>query len=161
MREISKEVKHTFDSFEGEEKTFQIKKMNALEGSVLLKFVGEKLLPLFSAVQDVFVPSEDEEITEEELTARRSEAIMKLIPQALESISEDELMRFEQKCLNTVEILLPAGWQPVMRGKNFGVEELEYDPIAALLLCYEVVEFNLSGFFGGKGLASFLPNRNI
>ena len=157
MRETIKKVTR---EVEGEEMTFQIRKMNALSGSVLLKFVAEKLLPLFSGMQDMFNQEIKEGETAEEVAQKRSKAVMEIIPQALASISEEELISFEEKCLNTVDALKPAGWQPVMSGKNFGVEELENDPIAVLLLCYDVMEFNLGGFFGGKGLTSILPRKN-
>jgi len=157
MREIVKQVTREVG---GEEKTFQIRKMNALSGSVLLKFVAEKLLPLFGGMQDMFAQGIQDGETVEEVAKKRTDAIITIIPQALASISEEELTSFEERCLNTVDILMPAGWQPVMSGKNFGVEELEHDPIAVLLLCYDVLEFNLGGFFGGKGLSSILPRKN-
>ena len=161
MRETIKKVTRTV---EGEEMTFQIRKMNALSGSVLLKFVAEKLLPLFSGLQDLFAGEVKENATPEEveeIAKKRTESVMTIIPQALASISEEELIAFEERCLNTVDVLMPAGWQPVMSGKNFGIEEIENDPIAVLLLCYDVMEFNLGGFFGGKGLSSLLPLKNI
>lgn len=157
MRETTKQVVRKVND---EDRTFQIRKMNALSGSVLLKFVAEKFMPLLGGLQDMFTDNIEDQ-NEEEVVNKRMEAMMTIIPQALASISEEELMSFEQRCLNTVDILMPAGWQPVMVGKNFGVEELEYEPITILLLCYDVVEFNLGGFFGGKGLTSLRPPQSI
>ena len=156
MRETIKTVTH---EIEGKECSFQIKKMDALKASFLLKFVTEKLLPLLEAAKDVFI-EHDEKETEEEVVQKRMTTIMTVVPQALASISEEELRNFEIKCLQTVNMWLPAGWQPVMMGDKFGVEEVEYDPMIALILCYEVVEFNFKGFFGGKGLSSLLPRQS-
>lgn len=155
MREIVKKVVHTVDE---EELTFQVHKMNALDGSYLIKFVAEKLIPLFDSFQTLFSsPEGEEEVDVEEEARKRSEAIVEVLPKALASISKEELHSFQKQCLNNVDMMLPAGWQKVMSGDTFGVEEVEYDPLLALMLCYDVVEFNFSGFFGGKGLSSLLP----
>lgn len=155
MREIVKKVVHTVDE---EELTFQVHKMNALDGSYLIKFVAEKLIPLFDSFQTLFsAPEGEEEVDVEEEARKRSEAIVEVLPKALASISKEELHSFQKQCLNNVDMMLPAGWQKVMSGDTFGVEEVEYDPLLALMLCYDVVEFNFSGFFGGKGLSSLLP----
>ena len=155
MREIVKKVVHTVDE---EELTFQVHKMNALDGSYLIKFVAEKLIPLFDSFQTLFSsPEGEEEVDVKEEARKRSEAIVEVLPKALASISKEELHSFQKQCLNNVDMMLPAGWQKVMSGDTFGVEEVEYDPLLALMLCYDVVEFNFSGFFGGKGLSSLLP----
>lgn len=152
MRETVKKVTHEID---GEEATFQIHKMNALEGSFMIKFVAEKLIPLVDGFQTMFEES-DEDATVEEVAKKRTENIMDIVPKALASISEEELIGFEKKCLRHVEMLMGAGWQKVMIDNDFGVEEVEYDPLLALMLCFDVVQFNFSGFFGGKGLSSLL-----
>ena len=147
---------------EGEKLTFQVHKMNALDGSFLLKFVAEKIIPLIDGFQAIFVAPEGE-ITEEnieEIAKKRTDSILEVVPKALASISKEELFDFEKQCLNNVDLLLPAGYQKVMSGGSFGVEEVEYDPILALILCYDVVQFNFSGFFAGRGLSSLLPNLN-
>jgi len=160
MRDIVKTVKHEFGE-EGakEEMIFQIHKMNALDGAWLIKFVAEKIIPLIDGFKSVFSVT-GEIKTEEEMkkaTEARAEAITKILPVALASISKEELYSFEKQCLNSVEMMKPAGWQRVMSGDTFGVEEVEYDPILGLVLCYDVIEFNFAGFFGGSGLSSVLP----
>lgn len=155
MRET---VKSVFHEVEEEKCEFQIHKMDALQGACLLKFVTEKLVPLIGGVQEIFEKTEGDD--QDAVIKDRTEKIMKIIPKALESISDKELIDFEKRCLRTVEIKKPAGWQPVMIGDDFGVDELAYDPLTALVLCYDVVEFNFGGFFGGKGLASVLPLPN-
>lgn len=159
MREIVKNVKHNIDE---EEAVFQIHKMNALDGSYLIKFVAEKLIPLFESFQTMFGFGEEISTEEEikEAAKKRSDAIMNVLPKALASITKEELHSFQKQCLNNVDMMKPAGWQKVMNGESFGVEEVEYDPLLALLLCYDVIEFNFSGFFGGKGLSSLRPPQN-
>lgn len=155
MREMSKTVKHEID---GNEILFQIRKMNALDGSYMLKFVAEKLLPLVGGFQNIFAKQseEDEGKTEDEIAETRTDMLMEMIPKALQTISKDELLDFEKQCLRLVDMMKPAGWQPVMMGDFFGVEEVEYDPIMALTLCYDVIQFNFAGFFAGRNLASIL-----
>jgi len=159
MRITTKEVKHEID---GQEMTFQIKKMDALRGSYLMKFCAEKFLPVFTKAQHMFNDEEAPKNEEEakELARVRTEQIFTLIPEVLASMTEEELISFETRCLQTVEVLKPAGWQPVMVGNHFGVEELEDDIKTVLILCYEVVEFNMGSFFGGKNLASLLPHKS-
>lgn len=158
MRITTKEVKHEVD---GKEMTFQIRKMDALHGSSLMKFCAEKFLPVFNSVQALFVdskPEKEEDI--ERIAMERTESVFELIPKALAQISDEELINFEKRCLKTVDVLMPAGWQPVLMGDAFGVEELEDDIKTVLLLCYEVAEFNLGSFFGGKSLGSLLNRQN-
>ena len=155
MRETIKKVYHEVD---GEKTEFQIRKRHALQGACLIKFVTGKLIPLIGGAQEIFSSTQEGE--EDEVVKARTAKIMEIIPEALASISDKELIDFEKRCLRTVEILKPAGYQPVMIGDDFGVDELQYDPLLALVLCYDVVEFNFGGFFGGKGLASLLPQQN-
>lgn len=158
MRVTTKEVKHVID---GEEMTFQIRKMDALHGSYLMKFVAEKFLPMFTDVKSIVAENKpDSEKDIDKAAEIGTEEFLNLIPKVMASISEEDLIKFETRCLNTVDILKPAGWQPVMTGDRFGVEEIENDVLTVLLLCYEVVEFNLGSFFGEKSLGSFLTGRN-
>ncbi|MBP5571064.1 MAG: hypothetical protein J6X39_00100 [Bacteroidales bacterium] len=162
MREITTIVTHEVD---GEEKQFQIQKLDALEGSVLLKFVVQKFVPLFRSIDDVFAEPEveegkDVEAAAKEVAAQRTIDLMSIIPKALETISNEELIDFEKRCLRRVQIMYAAGWQPVMKNNSFGCDEVQYDPFLALLLCWDVVRFNYSGFFDGKGLSSALKSLN-
>ena len=158
MRVTTKEVKHEVN---GQEMTFQIRKMDALHGSYLMKFCAEKFLPVMNDVQGLF----NEELPEDKEKADRimkmkTDKVFQLIPKALSALSEDELINFEIRCLQTVDVLKPAGWVCVMDGKHFGIEELEEDIKTMLILCYEVVEFNMGSFFGGNSLSSLLHRQN-
>ena len=166
MREVTKRIKFEVG---GEETEFQIRKMNALSGSYLIKFCAEKLLPVYNSLQDIFSVSKvdtdgmDEEtlkMEEEKVSKERTEKLLEMIPEALSRLPEDELMAFEIRCLRTVDVLKKAGWQPVMIGDNFGDENLEYDIVAVLRLVYEVLVFNLGSFFGEKSLLSSLSKQS-
>ena len=167
MRETTKQIKF---GPEGEEKTYQIHKMNALAGSYLIKFCSEKLIPVYNSIQDIFSRNgaevkedlSDAEIEkqEEEVTNLRVQKVLEMIPEALSRLSEKELIEFEVRCLQTVEVLKAAGWQKVMIGNHFGDEDLEYDISAVLRLVYEVLVFNLGSFFGGGSLISLLNSKN-
>ncbi|MBO7631862.1 MAG: hypothetical protein J6S78_05990 [Lachnospiraceae bacterium] len=165
MRETTKQIKF---GPEGEERTYQIHKMNALAGSYLIKFCSEKLLPVYNSIQGVFSDTavDVENMTDEEVKAAESEvaekrlsSILTIIPKALENLSEKELLEFETRCLQTVDVLKAAGWQPVMINGHFGDEDLEYDIGAVLRLVYEVLVFNLGSFFAGGTLPSFLNGK--
>ena len=156
MRETTKQVKHEVD---GKEMTFQIRKMDALRGATLAKFATEKIVPLFAQLKDLFAPIPEGEKAED-VIAERMESITSIIPEALKNISDDELIALETKCLRTVDALLPAGWHPVMIGDKFGVQEVETDIVTALLLTYDVIEFNMGSFFQGNSLTSFLNRLN-
>ena len=152
MREITKTIKHEVD---GKEMSFQIRKMDALHGTYLVKFATEKLLPLFAQLQGVFTPVDDKQ-DEKAVIENRTKQVLEIIPKALEKLTEDEVINLQRKCLRMVDVLLPAGWQPVMIGDNFGVQELEHDIMLALTLTYDVIEFNLGSFFQGNSLSSIL-----
>lgn len=167
MRETTKQIKF---GTEGEEKTYQIHKMNALAGSYLIKFCSEKLLPVYNSLQDAFsdtniniegLSDAEIEAKEAKVAKQRTQAVIELIPEALSKLSEKELMEFEVRCLQTVDILKPAGWQPVMINGHFGDDDLEYDLGSVLRLVYEVLVFNLGSFFGGGSLGSLLNSKSF
>lgn len=150
MRETTKLVTIEID---GEEKQFQIKKMNAFDGSYLLKVVTEKALPLLEKATSI-----TQEGVPDEVNLMK---IAELLPGALASLGAEEMKRIMTLCLQTVYCLMPAGLEQVVDNRGeFCIPELEYDPASCLRLVYEVIAFNTSGFFGGSGLSSFLARRN-
>lgn len=159
MRETEKIVELEFkEGDKTEKRNYKIKKMDALAGSWLLKFCTQKILPLFNVIKGVF-GNLGEDVTEEDIpkvSEGRTEEILELLPKALETLTEEELINFEIKCLKTVEAWYPAGYQPVINGKTFGDPYIEYDVGAMLRLVYEVLVFNLGSFFGEGSLISLL-----
>ena len=67
------------------------------------------------------------------------------------SLSEEEMKGIMTSCLNHAEVLLPAGYQPVMQGSAWSWPELEHDPVSCLRLTVEMISWSLSGFFGEGG----------
>ena len=67
------------------------------------------------------------------------------------SLSEEEMKGVMTSCLNHAEVLLPAGYQPVMQGSSWSWPELEHDPVSCLRLTIESISWSLSGFFGEGG----------
>ena len=70
------------------------------------------------------------------------------------SLSEPDLRSLMITCLQHCEVLLPAGWMPVMTRGEWTVSELEHDTVVCLKLTIEEVLWTLEGFFGGGGSTS-------
>ena len=70
------------------------------------------------------------------------------------SLSEPDLRSLMTTCLQHCEVLLPAGWMPVMTRGEWTVSELEHDTAVCLKLTIEEVLWTLEGFFGGGGSTS-------
>ena len=161
MRDIFKEVQLTIDE---KEYTFRIQKMDAFTTSGLIKLLTEKLLPAISSLQDMLSVSVPDNATPEELkkiTADRTQKILTELPKIMALIPENEFIELEKKCLKSVFVLLPAGPHPVWVNEDFGLEALKYDAMSMMALCFEVVAFNVHGFFGGSSLVSILNRFGI
>ena len=70
------------------------------------------------------------------------------------SLSETDLRSLMITCLQHCEVLLPAGWMPVMTRGEWTVSELKHDTAVCLKLTIEEVLWTLEGFFGGGGSTS-------
>ena len=57
-------------------------------------------------------------------------------------------------CLQHTEVLLPAGWIPVMTRGEWSFPELEHDTAVCLKLTIEEVVWTLEGFFGERASGS-------
>ena len=64
------------------------------------------------------------------------------------SVSEADLRSLMTSCLQHTEVLLPAGWMPVMTRGEWSYPELERDPAVCLKLTAEEAVWTLEGFFG-------------
>ena len=69
-------------------------------------------------------------------------------------LSESDLRSLMTTCLQHCEVLLPAGWMPVMTRGEWTYPELEHDTAVCLKLTIEEILWTLEGFFGGGGSAS-------
>ena len=69
----------------------------------------------------------------------------------LSAFSDADLRSLMTTCLQHIEVLLPAGWYPVMTQGEWGYPELQYEPGICLKLTMEEVVWTLEGFFGEGG----------
>ena len=65
------------------------------------------------------------------------------------TLQDDDMRRLMTVCLEHCEVLLPAGWNPVMTRGEWSWIELEHDVATCLKLTIEEVLWTLEGFFGG------------
>ena len=124
MREIIKNIRLPID---GTDMDFRLTKLDAFSGVYLLRLL-EKL-------------PED---------SQPGNGLLQVIT----ALPEDELKSLMTSCLNHVEVLLPAGYQPVMQGPSWAWPELEHDTASCLKLVMEEISWTLAGFFGGGGSPS-------
>ena len=82
--------------------------------------------------------------------SKGGESVMSFIT----SLSEADLRSLMIICLQHCEVLLPAGWMPVMTRGEWTYPELEHDTAVCLKLTIEEVLWTLEGFFGGGGSTS-------
>ena len=72
----------------------------------------------------------------------------------LSGLSDSEIRSLMTTCLQHCEVLLPAGWMPVMTRGEWSFPELEHDTAVCLKLTIEEVLWTLSGFFSAGVSAS-------
>ena len=72
----------------------------------------------------------------------------------LAALPEEDLRKLMVSCLEHTEVLLPAGWMPVMTRREWSWPELEHDPAVCLKLTLEEAAWTLEGFFGGGASVS-------
>ena len=71
-------------------------------------------------------------------------------------LSESDLRSLMITCLQHCEVLLPAGWIPVMTRGEWTYPELEHDTAVCLKLTIEEMLWTLEGFFG-EGVSDSQP----
>ena len=86
--------------------------------------------------------------------SKGGESVMSFIT----SLSEADLRSLMTTCLQHCEVLLPAGWMPVMTRGEWTYPELEHDTAVCLKLTMEEAVWTLEGFFGGGGSTSRTEN---
>ena len=125
MRIITKNIQLNMD---GTPTDFRLTKLDAFSGAELLQLLAKAPAGWEDAGQTV-------------------SAVFAALPQG-------DLRSLMTSCLNHTEVLLPAGYQPVMQGNAWSWPELEHDAMTCLKLCMEEVLWTLEGFFGGSGRTS-------
>ena len=70
------------------------------------------------------------------------------------ALSDTDFRSLMVTCLQHCEVLLPAGWMPVMTRGEWSFPDLEHDTAICLKLTIEEALWTLEGFFGGGSPAS-------
>ena len=113
-------------SMDGKSKDFRLTKLDAFSGAALLRM----------------------------LSGMRKDPGDDSVLGFITSLSEPDLRSLMITCLQHCEVLLPAGWMPVMTRGEWTVSELEHDTAVCLKLTIEEVLWTLEGFFDGGGSTS-------
>lgn len=124
MREITKTISLPGD---GKSLDFRLTKLDAFSGVALLRWMAR-------------LPKKE--------TDESSVALL------FSSLSDSDLRNLMTVCLEHCEVLLPAGWMPVMTRGEWSYPELEHDPAVCLKLTIEEALWTLEVFFGGGGSTS-------
>ena len=90
------------------------------------------------------------------MLSKMPEDSLSTIHSALSTFSDSDLRNLMIVCLEHCEVLLPAGWNPVMTQGEWSYIELEHDVATCLKLTIEEVLWTLEGFFGG-GASGYRP----
>ncbi len=129
MRQITKTLQLPVG---GKPFTFRLRKLDALSGACLLRLLarGDRTPSPDPGAADA--PSPD------------------LGELLFSSLSDEELRALMVRCLEQAEVLLDAGWQPVMQLGEWSWSDLQYDPAGALSLTLKEIVWSLDGFFAGS-----------
>ena len=124
MRDIIKNIQLPID---GKQLDFRLTKLDAFSGAELLRLLAK--MPI-------------------------STGFGELLADMFVSMAPEDLRSVMISCLNYVEVLLPAGYQPVMQGSSWSWPELEHDTATCLKLTLEEALWTLRDFFGEGGPTS-------
>ena len=129
MREIHKTL---ILSLGGEPHTFRLRKLDAFSGAQLLQLIRKHL------------PKAPESGT----------TLASLIDPIFLSLSPEELRSLMASCLSCTEVLLDAGYQPLLQQGEWSWPEAEHDTGLCLKLTLEEALWSLDSFFTGVGSTS-------
>lgn len=118
MRQITKTIQLEIDK---KPYTFRLKKLDAFSGATLLRIISAHTSP---------------------------DTGEGLVLSVFSALPDDTLRTLMATCLSHAEVLLDAGYQPVMQMGEWSWSELEYDAVNALKLTLQVALWTLDGFFG-------------
>jgi hypothetical protein len=118
---------------DGKPVTFRLRKLDALSGACLLRMLARG--------------NDGEHVDLSEML--------------FEALTDEELRRLMVVCLEHVDVLLDAGYQPVMQMGEWSWGEMQYDPGNALQLTMKEIMWTLDGFFVESGSNSEDGPRNI
>ena len=137
MREITKTISIPVD---GKPMDFRLTKLDAFSGASLLRMLSNMPFNVISSGGAAEAGKSPDQ---------QSSALL-----LFQSVSDSDLRALMTTCLQHCEVLLPAGWMPVMTRGEWTYPELEHDTAVCLKLTIEEVLWTLEGFFGGGVSAS-------
>ena len=117
----------------GEPHTFRLRKLDAFSGAQLLQLIRKHL------------PKAPES---------GKAALSALIDPIFLSLSPEELRSLMVSCLSCTEVLLDAGYQPLLQQGEWSWPEAEHDTGLCLKLTLEEALWSLDSFFTGVGSTS-------
>lgn len=116
--------------------SYSIKKFTAKTGLKMARLVLAKLAPI--------IPMLDP-------GASTDDKLYETLGEIFDSLSDAEIDDIVDKCLRVSYVVLPAGPQPIIdETGHYGVEDVEYDLLLTLRLCFEAIKWGASDFFGDK-----------
>ncbi len=130
MREITKVISVPVD---GKNKDFRMTKLDAFSGVTLLR-----MLARMPGIQG-------QAGTREQAKGGEASNVLALFS----GLSDSEIRSLMITCLEHTEVLLPAGWNPVMTRGEWTYPEVAHDTAVCLKLTAEEIVWTLEGFFGG------------
>lgn len=133
-----------------QERTFKIKKFNALTGSFILYNILNKVLPAFLSSE--FGNAGNGELPTEDKLGNIAKSLNKL------EMSRDEFVKFQLDCLSVCYEVLPGREVPVIDPGtgNFGAIGLEDNTAIVMNLTVRALMFNVKDFFQDGGLTSLM-----
>ena len=151
MRQISKTIQIAVD---GKPMTFRLRKLDALSGACLLRMLARGNDGGTRGDRNEPGGKESSETANDGKTLDLSEMLFT-------ALTDEELRRLMVVCLEHVDVLLDAGYQPVMQMGEWSWGEMQYDPGNALQLTMKEIMWTLDGFFAESGSDSEDGPRNI
>lgn len=141
------------------ERTFKIKKFNALVGSYILYNILNKVLPAF--LQSELSEGLKAQGTSADDIKNLSSDKLAGVATALNKVemSRDEFMQLQRDCLSVCYEVLPGREAPVIDATgNFGVIGLDDNTGLVMSLTIQSLLFNVKGFFFEGGLTSAMKS---
>lgn len=118
--------------------TYSIKKFTAKAGLKIARLVIAKMAPILPLLD----PS----------ASKGDDAIYTTLGEVFNSLSDADIEDIVDKCLRVCYVNLPAGKQAVIdETGHYGVEDVEYDMLLTIRLCFEAIKWGASDFFGENG----------
>lgn len=122
-----------------DDRHFSIRKFDAVTGLKLARLVIAKAAPLIPLIQSAAD------------TDQSDDKIYTAVGEILGTLDDKDIEDIVFKCLRVCSEQLPAGPAPVIDAMgNYGVDDIEFDMMLTLSLCFEAIKWGASDFFGGK-----------